>query len=352
MKARPLSGNGKPPRFTEYVGFFTEAGRSTDLDAAMQQAGMEKIEAQHPRDSGDPIIKTHWNLGETLRFFPVTQGPPATSARLCLGPRLYQRTVDGGIGLRWPNGENAQMGVIGYLEPLIQVGYIEPIKLATRSLMVDYLLKALADHVRVAKFADSIVDREKHPDVVELYELAWVIGAGEQVTFGKDKTSLVTPMVSQHPHTLTKEHVRSIYLKDDDLGQAVREKALLDWEAIQEWAKAFAQGTGDQFNDDKQAATLEGTAYGLEASEKALRFQLNTGSETVPCVAFGKVRQDLLQAGLHENATIALRGRYESNPQWGDQANLDLAVARWVFQQAGFSIALRDLKLMLYWQWL
>jgi hypothetical protein len=39
-------------------------------------------------------------------------------------------------------------------------------------------------------------------------------------------------------------------------------------------------------------------------------------------------------------------------PWWADQANLDLAVARWVFRQAGFSIALRDLKLMFYWQWL
>jgi|GEM_PF-5869941 len=332
MKARPLVDNGKKAApFNGFIGFFTEVGRDHALDDAMTQAGIEKIEAQHPRENGDPIIKNHWNLGEELRFYPITQGPPAATLRLCLAPRTQPRVVASGIGLRWPEGGDSQIGIIGYLEPLIKVGYIEPVKLATRSLMVDYFLKALADHHRVAKFADSIVDRQKHPDVVELYELAWIIGAGEQVSFGKTKTSLVSPMISMHPHDLTKEYIRDIYLRDDETGQAVREKALQDWETIKDWAATFAQGTGDQFTDephDKEGNTgsggsangseeLTGTVLSTEPGEKSFKLQLGVGSTTHACIAFKDTHRQLMGTALPNGTTLTVRGRHDSDPQWG-----------------------------------
>jgi hypothetical protein len=331
MKARELEAK----RHSDFVGFFTEVGRNHDLDEAMKQAGIKQIEAQHPRDNGSPLLKIHWNLGDTLRFYPVTQGPPATSTNLCLSQRLYQRTINAGIGLRWPEESNAQFGVIGYLEPLIQVGYIEPVKLATRSLMVDWFLRSLVDHVRVAKFADGIVDRQKHPDVVELYELAWLLGPGEQVTFGKTKTSLVTPVVSQHPRELTKDHIKSIYLRDDDLGQAVREKALLDWEAIQEWARAFAQGTGDQFTDEQQGngKNINGMIQGdVEITDTFAKFSLaGPSGKPYDCVAFGNARQQIIDAGAGAGTIVTLNGKLTNDPRWGEQ-----------FQISSFSLVSND----------
>jgi hypothetical protein len=240
--------------------------------------------------------------------------------------------VASGIGLRWPEGGDSQIGIIGYLEPLIKVGYIEPVKLATRSLMVDYYLTALADHHRVARFADTIVDRQKHPDVVELYELAWVIGAGEQVSFGKTKTALVSPMVSQHPHDLTTDYIRDIYLRDDETGQAVREKALQDWEVIKDWAETFAQGTGDQFTDEPRdkggsasngssanggGEELTGIVTSTEPGEKSFKLNLGVGSTTHTCVAFKDTHKQLMETALPHGTTLTVRGRHDNDPQWG-----------------------------------
>jgi hypothetical protein len=189
MKARPLVDNGKKAaHFNGFIGFFTEVGRDHALDDAMAAAGIEKIEAQHPRESGDPIIKFHWNLGDHLRFYPITQGPPAATLRLCLAPRTQPRVVASGIGLRWPEGGDSQIGIIGYLEPLIKVGYVEPVKLATRSLMVDYFLKALADHrTRREELQAEPRRRQRHPHLCGLQ-------GNPQTTDGHGATA------RHHPH--------------------------------------------------------------------------------------------------------------------------------------------------------
>jgi hypothetical protein len=233
MRARKSSKE----RFSEYVGFFVTAGEDHALDKAMEEAGYSTIEAQHPRQGAEPIIKRHWNLGETLEFLPVTMGTPATATSALL--RMKDKAAQAGIGIRWPQGERALVGIIGYIKPLAERGYMQPFKIGARSLMVDYVLKALADHTRVCQFADSIVDRQKHPDPVELHEIVWRLGPGEQTAFGKESTSLVVPIVSMHPAQPDADYIKANYLTSED----IKRKAEVDFSAIQKWANAFNNGT-------------------------------------------------------------------------------------------------------------
>jgi hypothetical protein len=224
-------------RFSEYVGFFVTAGEDHNLDKAMEEAGYSTIEAQHPRQGAEPIIKRHWNLGENLDFLPVTMGTPATTTSALL--RMKEKAAHSGVGIRWPQGERALVGIIGYIKPLAERGYMQPFKLGARSLMVDYILKALADHTRVCQFADSIVDRQKHPDPVELYEIVWRLGPGEQTAFGKESTSLVVPIVSMHPAQPDADYIKQVYITNEE----IKTKAENDFPGIQQWANGFNNGT-------------------------------------------------------------------------------------------------------------
>jgi hypothetical protein len=244
-------------RFSEYVGFFVAAGEDHNLDKAMEEIGYPTIEAQHPRQGAEPIIKRHWNLGETLEFLPVTMGTPATAKSALL--RMKDKAAQAGVGIRWPQGERALVGVIGYIKTLAEHGYMQPFKLGARSLMVDYILKALADHTRVCQFADSIVDRQKYPDPVELYEIVWRLGPGEQTAFGKESTSLVVPIVSMHPAQPNAEYIKATYLTNEE----IKRKAEADFPAIQQWANGFNNGA----ESTAESASNEGSTSG-EGTDK------------------------------------------------------------------------------------
>jgi hypothetical protein len=251
MRAR----NDTKSRFSEYVGFFVTAGEDHNLDKAMEDAGYSTIEAQHPRQGAEPIIKKHWNLGENLEFLPITMGTPATATSALL--RMKDKAAQAGVGIRWPQGERALVGIIGYIKPLAEKGYMQPFKIGARSLMVDYVLKALADHTRVCQFADSIVDREKHPDPVELYEITWWLGPGEQTAFGKESTSLVVPIVSMHPAQPDSSYIKANYLTNED----IKRKAEADFPAIQQWANGFnngAEGTTEGESGSNESSTSNG----------------------------------------------------------------------------------------------
>jgi hypothetical protein len=258
MRAR----KSEKARFSEYVGFFVTAGEDHNLDKAMEEAGYSTIEAQHPRQGADPIVKRHWDLGENLDFLPVTMGTPATATSALL--RMKDKAAQAGVGIRWPQGERALVGIIGYIKPLAERGYMQPFKIGARSLMVDYVLKALADHTRVCQFADSIVDRSKHPDPVELYEIVWRLGPGEQTAFGKESTSLVVPIVSMHPAQPDAEYIKTHYLTSEE----IKTKAEADFPAIQQWANGFNNGTESSAEGANEGGSSVSEGNGKNGAQK------------------------------------------------------------------------------------
>jgi hypothetical protein len=274
MKAR----KNEKARFGEYVGFFVTAGEDHALDKAMEEAGYSIIEAQHPRQGAEPIIKKHWNLGETLGFLPVTMGTPATTTSALL--RMKDKAAQAGVGIRWPQGERALVGIIGYIKPLAERGYMQPFKLGARSLMVDYALKALADHTRVCQFADSIVDRQKHPDPVELYEITWWLGPGEQTAFGKESTSLVVPIVSMHPAQPDASYIKANYLTNED----IKRKAEADFPAIQQWANGFNNGAESTAESASNEGSTSGEGTDKNGSQKPTQQTTNGKGDEVTMV--------------------------------------------------------------------
>lgn len=226
-------------RFAPFVGFHIERGRDSALDGLLEAAGTAKIDIRHPRPGGSEI-KPHWSLGESLRFYPITAGPPATTISGCL--RLAA-TAEAGIGLAWPAGEKSRMAVRGF----ILVGTVPILlQLAVRSTMTSYLLAALLDHVRVCEAADDMIDRGKHPEPVTLHELALPLVAGPEVAAGRGETAQITPLASDHPEEVTRAYVTSCWRK-----AAIHEAACAAWPGVVAWAAGYSSGetNGDSHLD-------------------------------------------------------------------------------------------------------
>ena len=223
-------------RFTGFVGWFTETGKDHDLDAWMQELNVPRCEIRHPRQGGPAQVVTHWFLGETLRFFPLTSGPVAATVGASLAARNVAATVEAGIGIRWGRGEGerSKLAVRGYLQ-LEGAVYGALVQLSVRSRMTDELLAALVDHVRVCELADTLIDRAKHPDVVQCYELALPLGAGAEQSWGRGETTTVFPVASQHPQAPALPYLRTLWRPD-----VVAERALADWAEVQSWAQEFS----------------------------------------------------------------------------------------------------------------
>lgn len=219
-------------RFASGVGFFTERGRDEELDAACEAAEVEQIEVRH----GGGNIVTHWYFGENLLFLPVTQGPPAEALyALTRDEKMRQKTASSGLRVYWRNGAS-NVQVRGFIDPLLRVGYDRIMQLNVKGTISDLFIKALCDHVRVCKAADSIVDRSKHPGAIELYEIALPLEPGMEQEFGKEHRLQLTPVMSGHAAEVDKSYIKkvwaaSLYGKVDIEASAMRE-----WDDILEWA--------------------------------------------------------------------------------------------------------------------
>lgn len=219
-------------RFAPLVGFHVEVGQDDDLDHRLHATGWHRIEIKHQREGGAEILP-HWFLGESLKLYPVTSGPPAPTIA-----GLVQRAADtaaAGLGVKWPQGERSRLAVRGYVGAFIDAGYLQPVQLSTRSRMTDVLLGCLLAHLRVAEQADSLVDRTKHPHPVDLHEIALPLAAGEEQEWGKGDTATVVPLRHLHPET-----VDAAYLREHWRPDAVNAAALRDWEGITAWAAEYA----------------------------------------------------------------------------------------------------------------
>lgn len=237
-EARRVPSTG---RFASHVGWYSEVGKDEDFDAWCEHAGVVKLEMRHPRQGGPAQVVTHWDLGETLRIFPLTSGPTAPNVRGSV--RDAAATADAGIGVKWAfgDGERSKLAFRGYLQVSGKQGNLEtydrPVQLSTRSRMTDELLAALIDHVRVCELADTLVDRAKHPGVVELYEIALPLGGGVEAQWGKGETTTVTPIVSGHSDTPDLPYLRELWRP-----AGVVEWAQRDWTGVQSWARQYSAG--------------------------------------------------------------------------------------------------------------
>jgi hypothetical protein len=229
--ARLTPGSG---RFTPFVGFHVEVGRDSELDAAMQAAKINQLEIKHQRPGGAEIVR-HWNLGESIKFYPITSGPVAPTVAASLAERNTRATAEAGIGMRWGAGERSRMALRGYVDALARTGYIRLFQFSVRSRMTDVLLTALLDHGRVCEAADNLIDRSKHPEVVTYHEVALPLGPGNEEEWGKGDTATVVPFLSLHPQEIDAEYFRTVWRPE-----AVHAAAIREWESIQFWAQDYA----------------------------------------------------------------------------------------------------------------
>lgn len=220
-------------RFGPFVGFHIEIGKDEDLDRRLQAMRTAQIEIKHQRDGG--TIVHHWSLGEAIRFYPVTSGPPADTIAGCL--RNTAASAANGIGVRWPDGERSKLAVRGYVDALIAAGYVQPVQLAVRSRMTDVLLACLLDHGRVCEAADGLVDRARHPDVVSFHEIALPLVSGEEAEWGRGDTATVVPFRSDHPETVDADYLLGAWRPS-----GVHAAALRDWASITTWAADYSAG--------------------------------------------------------------------------------------------------------------
>lgn len=219
-----LPGMGRHQGLT---GFHAEQGKDAELDSACEAANIAPIAIRHMAGNESQ----HWYFGESLRFYPVTAGPPATTISACL---KTPATADAGIGLAWATGERSRMAVRG----LVLIG-VTPVllQLSVRSTMTGHLLAALLDHFRVCALADALVDRAKHPEMVAFHELALPLVAGAEVSAGKGETAQIAPLQSDHPSDVQKAYITSCWRKN-----AIHEAALAAWPGIVAWAVGYAPG--------------------------------------------------------------------------------------------------------------
>jgi hypothetical protein len=259
-------------RFVSHVGFYAEVGKDHEFDTALEEAGISQMEIRHPRPGGPAQVVRHWNLGEQIRLFPITSGPVAPTVAASLSQRNIAATVEAGIGIRWGRGEGerSKLALRGYLQIGGRDGgagriYPRAVQISVRSRMTDELLAALIDHVRVCEVADSLIDRAKHPDVVQLYEMALPLGPGKEEQWGKGETTTVFPLASLHPDSVDLPYLRGLWRPDQ-----VVEMALRDWPDVQAWAQEFSFAAQQHSSEEAPLAEESIPANGRPVYSDAL----------------------------------------------------------------------------------
>ena len=229
------SGSRKPS--SGFFGFWANYGTDEMFDKACQGFG-ELIDVSHMGG----VIEKHWGFPFPLTVYPLILGVPAIKTRECLN--RAERAASWGVKVRWIESDDgvgkgkSYVGIHIYVKEFLDRGYSSPLVLSVKSRMTDHLLSALGLHLDVAKVADTILDRTKHPQKIGLWELGMPLLCGEQQLFGKDQTTTVAPIVSGHPLDKTqwdKAYFHEIYLSGENR-KSILERIKEDWQSVQEWA--------------------------------------------------------------------------------------------------------------------
>lgn len=203
---------GSRGRFESLVGWHVQVGKSEAFDAFAQAAGFPQITIRHPRKGEAPALVTHWSLGDTVRLYPLTYGPLATTMRGAV--RVADRMAsEAGIVAVWGDGPS-YLSLLVVLEVNGEMCH-EPLILLEKSTMTDHLYTALMVHLQICEAADAVAGCQ-----VPCVWIALPLGAGREYDAGTEQTTTVTMMEAQYPDGA--EQIDAEYLKRISLSRDLR----------------------------------------------------------------------------------------------------------------------------------
>jgi hypothetical protein len=172
-------------RYGPLVGFHIEVGLSVVFDALAAEAALPKITIRHTRDNAPPAYVEHWSLGESVRVYPLTYGPLATTMRGAT--EIADRMADeAGIVASW--GDRSYLGLLVLVETAAGVCR-DPLLLSAKSRQTPHLYDALLGHLAMCESADAVAGIE--------VPCAWIglpLVAGTEFAAGGDKTTNIIPL--------------------------------------------------------------------------------------------------------------------------------------------------------------
>jgi len=192
-----------------YAGWLAEAGKIEALDAAMEQAGFSQVTIKH----GSGNMVTHWAV-ETANLFVVAEGVQSISEMKHTEDRY-------GIAFGWRTLEGGrQQSVLrfrAFLHELLDIGFYEPLLITAKSTLTGDLINALTRQYEVLDAVDAFRAQDKKPPMnPPFYACSIPLGPGQEVARGSGgQTREITPPIANIPTPLTKDYIRSHWIKRD-----------------------------------------------------------------------------------------------------------------------------------------
>jgi hypothetical protein len=192
-----------------YAGWMVEAGKLDALDEAMAQAGFSQVTIKH----GSGNMVTHWAV-ETANLFVVAEGVQSIGEMKHTEDRF-------GIAFGWRTLEGGrQQSVLrfrGFLHELLDVGFYEPLLISVKSTLTGDMIAALTRQYDVLDAVDVFRAQDKKPALnPPFYACSIPLGPGQEVARGSGgQTKEITPPIANIPTPITKDYVRSHWIKRD-----------------------------------------------------------------------------------------------------------------------------------------
>jgi len=190
-----------------YAGWLIEAGKTEALDLAMNDAGFTQVTIKH----GSGNLVNSWAV-ETANVFVVAEGVQSISEMKYTEERY-------GIAFGWRTLEGGrQQSVLRarvFLAELLAVGYQEPLLITAKSTLTGDLITALTAQYAMLDAVDAFRVQEKKPPMnPPFYACSIPLGPGQEVARGSGgQTREITPPIANIPTPITKEYVRSHWIK-------------------------------------------------------------------------------------------------------------------------------------------
>jgi hypothetical protein len=174
-----------------FAGWLCQRGRDTELDAAMERAGVSITTIRH---SGGVLV-THWAM-PTVSLFVIAEGVQTFA-------ELRETSDRYGIALWWSRREDG--GVCSHLRcrvlvrELLAMGYEQPLTLSVKSTLTGDLLAAFARQYAVLDAAAALWGRADLP----FYAFSLALGPGSEVTRGSgSQARTIVPMMAMVPEVI------------------------------------------------------------------------------------------------------------------------------------------------------
>jgi len=192
-----------------YAGWLIEAGKHEALDQAMNDAGYTQVTIKH----GSGNLVNHWAV-ETANLFVVAEGVQSINEMKYTEERY-------GIAFGWKVLEGgrmqSQLRCRVFLAELLTVGFTEPLLLTAKSTLTGDVIAALTAQYAVLDAVDAFRTQDKKPAInPPFYACSIPIGPGQEIARGSgNQTREITPPITSIPSPITKEYVRSHWIRRD-----------------------------------------------------------------------------------------------------------------------------------------